>query len=343
MTPPVGARSTSTRSTSAFVNTRGRVRHRDYDFLCAAPPEAWWRGYAGHTTFERPTILVESDGERHRMYLSGIPSARRDAVGSTIRYTVVVEDGPDDRGEGPAGLRPSGARSPEAARADHRSLVGLVAWWLADQDPADGGRRVSAALDAAFPEPDVEQWLTGPGDAAEVRRRLLQAIRSLPPPVREEVPDTPPDWLGGLGAPRARAAFLERVDELVADRPGRALVLNLVDSPADVAGLLADGRPLAVLAPELAAPTTITALSRERVDAGKKAPPPARAALPEPARTPPIPAASAAMSTAPAGRTMPRRTPGSAVDLLGCLRLVIAPMLLVVALGIAVVAVLLTR
>lgn len=270
--------------TLAFLNTRGRMRHRDYDFLCGAPPVPWWRGYADHTTFERPTILVESGAGLRRVYLSGIPSDRRDAVGSTIRYTVVLEDGP-------AGGAPPGRVPPDA-------LVALVAGWLADQDPAAGTRTVSAALDAAFPEADVERWLAAPdpGGRAEVRRRLLDVVGSLPRPAPDRVPPpVPRDWLGGLGWPPARAAFVERVRELAADRPGRALVLNLVDAPADLAGLLDDGRPLAVLAPEPAVPTTITALAGERVDPGKKAPPPPRTARRAPERpgvlssSPPIP------------------------------------------------------
>ena len=75
----------------AWLHTRGRARHRDYRFLGPAPQPAWWREYAGATTFEQPTILVQSDGGRWQAYLSGIPSGRRDAVGSTIRFSVVLE------------------------------------------------------------------------------------------------------------------------------------------------------------------------------------------------------------------------------------------------------------
>jgi hypothetical protein len=71
--------------TAAYLNTRGRERHRDYQFVGAAPPTSWWRAYANHTTFERPTVLVQSDGTGWQAYLSGIPSRRQEAVGTVIR------------------------------------------------------------------------------------------------------------------------------------------------------------------------------------------------------------------------------------------------------------------
>jgi len=127
--------------TAAYLNTRGRERHRDYQFVGPAPPTSWWRAYAEHTTFERPTVLVQSDGTGWQAYLSGIPSRRRDAVGTVIRYTLVAESasGPSDR----AGL----------ATGD---VLALVANWLADQE---AGRRelqgVYERMDRAWREKDL--------------------------------------------------------------------------------------------------------------------------------------------------------------------------------------------
>src|SRR5687768_16205727 len=145
----------------AWLHTRGRARHRDYRFLGSTPQPAWWREYAGATTFEQPTILVQSNGGRWQAYLSGIPSGRRDAVGSTIRFSVVL-----------AG---------EAGSAEH--VLALVACWLADQD-RDGAGSVSAVLDAAFPEAVVER-LIDLGDAAggEAAKRVVEALAALPAPV----------------------------------------------------------------------------------------------------------------------------------------------------------------
>jgi hypothetical protein len=294
--------------TAAYLNTRGRERHRDYQFVGPAPPTSWWRAYAEHTTFERPTVLVQSDGTGWQAYLSGIPSRRRDAVGTVIRYTLVAESasGPSDR----AGL----------ATGD---VLALVANWLADQE--SGHRepgRVSAALDAAFPEPDVERLLAaGPEglartDPAELERRLTGALRELRLPLPEEPDPVPDAWLADLSRPPARAAFVQRVDELLAGRPGRALVLNLVGAAADLSALLDDPRPLAVLAPELPDPGAVVPLDRTGPAPAKKAPPPPGTTSSEPA-------------------TPQSGPPAAMQNLRGCLRLIMVPIALLMALALA--------
>lgn len=227
-------------ATAVFVQTRGRPRHRDYDFLGAGPGEPWWRAYAGHTAFERPTVLVESDDTGYRVYLSGIPSGRRDAVGTVIRYTVVLRAAGD---------------GPPAVPAD--GVLALVRSWLDDQAGPDvhrGVGAVSRALDAEFPEDEVERMLAAdrPVAPAEVRDRVLAAVATLPPAPPLGDPDAgPAHWWGDAAAPAARAAFTEHTARLLtAGLSGRALLLNLVGSPADLVPL-ADGRPLAVLAPDV--------------------------------------------------------------------------------------------
>ncbi len=141
--------------TAAYLNTRGRERHRDYQFVGPAPPTSWWREYADHTTFERPTILVQSTGHDWQAYVSGIPSRRRDAVGTVIRYTVVAAGEPDADTDG---LGTDGLGTGD--------LLALVATWLADQDLGRDGGRVSEVLDAAFPESDVERLISADPDRA---------------------------------------------------------------------------------------------------------------------------------------------------------------------------------
>jgi hypothetical protein len=144
-----------------------------------------------------------------------------------------------------------------------------------------------------------------------VRRRLVGALRELRLPAAGAAPDAAADWLGDLAQPAARAAFLTRVDALLAGAPGRALVLNLVGVAADLAGLLVDPRPLAVLAPDLPDPTVITALVRSDGEPAKKAGPPSRT----------------------------RNSPASAVrNLRGCLRLILVPIALIAALVLALLA-----
>jgi hypothetical protein len=236
-----------------FLQTRGTARAADYAFLGGAPPEPWWRAYRDVTAFDHPTVLVASDGERWSAYLSGIPSSRVDAVGTVVRYTLVL-DGP-------------------CRAADTACVPAAVAAWL--DDVADGARpggRLAAALDSRFPVADVERRLAGRGNsderhtrptgsderaarpelgdagdpaAAEVSRRVLAALATLP--VAPGGADEPGDWIGAVGAPGPRAAFTARVTDLVAGAAGRALLLNLVGGPADAEPLLDPASPVAVL------------------------------------------------------------------------------------------------
>jgi hypothetical protein len=251
----------------AFVQTRGTARATDYAFLGGAPPRPWWRAYRDTTAFDHPTVLVTSDGREWAAYLSGIPSARVDAVGTVVRYTLVLD--------GPCG-------------AAHTACVpAAVAAWL--DDVADGlsgrsGLRLPAALDARFPPDDVQRWLAAAAPdgpvAAEVRRRALAALAALPDPGPGGPPaDGPGDWWAAVTAPAARAAFVARVAALLGGVPGRALLLNLVGGPDDAAALLDPASPLALLV-EGGPPARPTPL-RPVVDA-KKAP--AATALPRPAR-----------------------------------------------------------
>src|SRR4051812_40998577 len=83
-TPGGASASGEGRSVRIWVQTRGAARATDYAFLGAAPEQPWWRAYRDVTAFDHPTVLVTSDGERWAGYLSGIPSARVDAVGTVV-------------------------------------------------------------------------------------------------------------------------------------------------------------------------------------------------------------------------------------------------------------------
>ncbi|MGH3568458.1 MAG: hypothetical protein ACRDRH_21010 [Pseudonocardia sp.] len=216
-----------------FVQTRGEARAADYGFLGVEPDEPWWRTYREHTSFELPTLLLHSSGQSWWAFLSGIRSARRDAVGTTVRFTVALEgDCADDE--------------------DQAVALVLLHRWLADV--TTGTRSVGAALDEAFPGPDVERLLTcrSEEDGAETRRRTLGALRALPAPAEEaggpdEPADLPERWVGRLDAPHLPAALLRQTAELLSGVPGRALVLNLIGSRADAEALVEDDTTLAVL------------------------------------------------------------------------------------------------
>jgi hypothetical protein len=264
-------------SVRAYVQTRGTARATDYAFLGGAPPEPWWRAYRDATAFDHPTVLVTSDGARWAAYLSGIPSSRVDAVGTVVRYTLVLD--------GPCGV------------ADAACVPAVAGAWIDDVAAAHGGRpggRLAAALDARFPAADVERWLAEPASARllsderptrptgsderaarpvpEVSRRVMAALAALAPV--PDAPDVPGDWIGAVGAPALRAAFTSRVTSLVTGTPGRALLLNLVGGAADAQPLLDPASPVAVLV-ESTDPRLARCTALQPVVEAKKVPPPA--------------------------------------------------------------------
>src|SRR3712207_3987494 len=116
---------------TAHLMTRGTARRLDYRFLGGGPPRRWWAPLDDLVVLERPTVLVHGGPGHCGVLVSGIPSVRRDVIGTAIRFTIVV-DGPD-----PALL----ARL-VAAGLDARRRVALGAR-LDDEFPAE---RVDTAL-----------------------------------------------------------------------------------------------------------------------------------------------------------------------------------------------------
>ena len=222
-----------------FVQTRGTARATDYAFLGGAPPEPWWRAYRDATAFDHPTVLVTSDGAGWAAYLSGIPSSRVDAVGTVVRYTLVL-DGPCGAADAacvPAAVGGLARRRRRGARRPARRPAG-------DGAGRPVPRRTTSALARPAPAVPRRPPTTAPrrrgSDERRRRRRpsarcagarwpALAALARCPPPAADE----PGDWIGAVGAPAPRAAFTARVAALVDGAPGRALLLNLVGGAAD--------------------------------------------------------------------------------------------------------------
>jgi hypothetical protein len=191
-----------------FIQTRGRTT--DYRFLGETPKERWWLDYSNVTSFEKPTLLVTSENQR-RAYFSGISSERKDRVGTTIRYTLVLEDVKDEA---------------EITRAKT-----LVAAWLEDAASPEKRHKVQDALDTEFSEKDVERLLGDHKDGAaeETGQKLREAIDSIggPGAPLPDLKDPQPAWCGNLQKEGCREAFLHRVNELLKGQEGAALMVNL--------------------------------------------------------------------------------------------------------------------
>jgi len=232
------------------VRTRGRPRNQDYQFLGEAPEEFWWRDYRPVTDIERPTILVRSDGATWQGYISGITSERLDSTEITIQLNLAL-----------AGECGSTDDNALALSIITRSAAGL-AQRAGQSIPGD-------LLDKQLPAEEVERMLDAPG--APTMARAADAVRAAYAPLAEAVPAGPVlaeaaqaapvpaeaaavttplpdgDWMGGVTDTAALEAFATLTARLLGGQAGRALALNLVEDPADLAELPAGAGSTGVL------------------------------------------------------------------------------------------------
>ncbi|TMR07010.1 hypothetical protein ETD83_02400 [Actinomadura soli] len=212
-----------------YLMTRGIPRDLDYAFVGASPADPWWSpGGRELVVLEEPAVLARSAKGSLGMLVSGLPSSRRDVLGTRIRHTLVVD----------------------ALEADPALAGRLAATAL---DPA-GRERLGKELDEMLPIGRVEAVLSGDADGSEVGGLLERLLTA---PGWETKPDgkgadREGSWAAPLGDPGARAAFLARVAALAEGREGHAFVSHSLTSvtgagraaaelPGHTAILLADG------------------------------------------------------------------------------------------------------
>ncbi|XRQ04536.1 hypothetical protein ACN3XK_49425 [Actinomadura welshii] len=224
----------------AHLMTRGTPRALDYDFL-GASPDRWWRSLDDRelVVLEEPVVLAKSADGSMGMLLSGLPSSRRDVLGTRIRHTLVVDGLESD---------------PE--------LAGRLA--ATALDPA-GRHRLGKELDGLLPVETVEAVLSGDADGAEIPvllERLLTSADWAEDAGGEaggQSADREGSWAAPLDDPAGRAAFLARIAALARGREGIAFVSHSLTSlagaagaaaelPGDTAVLLADGEVGGVVA-----------------------------------------------------------------------------------------------
>ncbi|MEV6630355.1 hypothetical protein AB0M54_06340 [Actinoplanes sp. NPDC051470] len=209
-----------------YLMTRGTARANDYQFIGDEPADRWWAPVADQVLMEEAELIVAGRDGRLCFLLSGVPSARRDVIGTEVRYTVVVED--------------------VAADLD-------VARKLLTAGLTDAGRaRFGELLDKSFGGTVVDEILGGAA-RADVPELVGAALRELPgTPAPADGDDGPRSWAGPWEKPDALDTFRRRVERLAAGGDGYAFTTHLLSTlkgaeaanaavPDDVAILLVDG------------------------------------------------------------------------------------------------------
>jgi hypothetical protein len=219
---------------TAHLMTRGTPRRLDYRFLGTGPPQRWWGPLQEWVELEEPEVIVLGGAPGTRVLVSGVPSVRKDVIGTTIRYTLVVDD-----------ADPVLARNLAAAGLDEagRARLGSL---LDDGFPAEW---VDEAL--AHADPDAVDVA---GDVAARIASALETIGKEEPPQRARSKVRYRSWVGAVDDEHAVSAFLERVARLASGMSGWAFTTAAIASvdgageaaealAAPVAVLLADGGP----------------------------------------------------------------------------------------------------
>lgn len=188
---------------TAYLMTRGTPRRLDYRFLGPTPGTPWWDPVTGWINLTEPEVVVQGAPDGARILVSGIPSGRRDAIGTAIRFTLVID------------------------RVEPDLLPRVVAAGL---DPT---RRawLGARLDDSMPSDWVDAVLGGrqpEGEGIDTRlARVLGTLKDTPVP---KPGGTGTSWVGARGDPRAESAFLARALRLGGDVPGWAITATLLST-----------------------------------------------------------------------------------------------------------------
>lgn len=185
-----------------YLKTRGKTI--DYRFLYEAPFPEWWCDYAEYTLFEDETIILERlIGEECKLYLSGIPSNRRDRVNTIIRYTLVAK-------------LSKGEVSEKAFQLVHKFL----------DDCRNKSNTLGERLDSDFLEQYIEDALRSDGECQnQISQKIASLVNSIP---YSEPSDQDEEgiWWGGLKFDDNCEKWLSLANQILNGEPGVAALLN---------------------------------------------------------------------------------------------------------------------
>lgn len=229
-----------------FIQTRGKKI--DYSFLSYAPQSRWWLDFQNYTSFEKPSFILKANATDWSCYLSGITSARKDRVGSVIRYSIVLE---------------GNTQSVESLQL----INNLIAWWILQVANKVDSAAYQCPFDLFFTEDLVESFLAERNKTPElqtcVEQLVLSSLTSLPAWQTKLVlePESVKDlsepsfdatsWHGNIDAKLDRDVFLAACQALLKGAlVGHAVVLNMAQTNNEAYELMAEHNCIFILIKE---------------------------------------------------------------------------------------------
>lgn len=204
-----------------YIQTRGKTV--DYSFLGKAPIEHWWLHFRDATSFEKPTLILQADKKTWKCFLSGIPSNRKDRVGTTIRYTLVLE-----------------GDCKEFTNDEDKIISPLVISWLKDASTELTGTTIKNILDSALTEDIVEHFFKSRTDNSiilEVEDILKNKLNSLKESDIKSNASRYVDesWIGSIFLEKSLVEIGYRVQHLLnGNLAGAVGLFNLLGTSAEV-------------------------------------------------------------------------------------------------------------
>lgn len=199
------------------IKMRGEGVNEEYDFLGGEPDKEWWLDLADLVNWNRQGLCVQARSGDWSVYLSPIPSGRRDARGRQREFKLAL----------------NGACGHPRVTA---VVLPLLALWLEEVPGAKGTSRLADALSDEFPDEAISR-LRGKHTSnhrGETRQRFDAAVGNLelnPYPSADTQPEEVLSevWWGVHDHAKDRRGFLERVARLLSgSEEGIAVLGNLV-------------------------------------------------------------------------------------------------------------------
>lgn len=206
------------------IRTRGVDRSRDYRYFPFEPEHDWASDpLSSLCMVERPTLILRRLEDRVVLRATGIPSARVDAVGTAVRYSVAVET--------------------KASKDALRSVHAFVQAWL-----LPGTReKMGASLDSN----DLEEWFTTPPSLRATREalRAATAYSGIQPTVERSTGAPIGLEVGGYDREENVRSLQAWVARLLREdvQPGYAAVVNLAEESRDFEAFRQASQPGLVL------------------------------------------------------------------------------------------------
>lgn len=259
------------------IRTRGWTK--DYSFLLQQKPRIPdWNYY--RSDIEKPTCILEGTGDNQvYLFLSGIPSVRKDHQGTPIRYDLVAEINYNS--------------SDESGKNDYvKGFTGLIWIWLNDvitefkkEDnrvqrfrlPLAGESKLGASLDNIFSPEYVEELLQPTSDLEELEDKKnnlkdkleqlilaeisqeFEEISQESEEISQESEEIFPEsilaeltldiltWWGGINNNNSCHRWIALVEKLLqGETKGKALLLNIAN-PLSLGRLAVNNDKLGVL------------------------------------------------------------------------------------------------